>query len=212
MTTGEEPPSENAAHTAPAAVFGGNFFQGDDEDRLIVAQIVSGQKELFRLLVKRYEQAVYGMGLSFFRNTEDASDFSQEVLIKVFRNLSRFEGRSRFSTWLYKIAYNTAINGVTRKKEYQSLVENEIVSDSDTPERKTLRNLAREAVLEAVTELPERFRICVDLFFFYDRSHEEIEAITGYPVNTIKSHVFRAKKLLREKLQGYSRLAAGGDK
>ena len=194
---------------------GGNIFQGDDEDRMIAAQIVSGQKELFRLLVKRHEQAVYGMGMSFFRNVEDASDFTQEVFLKVFRNLSRFEGRSRFSTWLYKIAYNTAINNVTRKRVYHSLAEDEIVSDADTPERKLFRNLARDAVLEAIMELPERFRVCVDLFFFYDRSYQEIQVITGYPVNTIKSHVFRAKKILREKLEGftdYAEFAEGGTK
>ncbi len=56
--------------------------------------------------------------------------------------------------------------------------------------------------MEALGELPERYRICVDMFFFYDRSYLEIEAITGFPVNTIKSHVFRAKKILREKLEG----------
>jgi RNA polymerase sigma-70 factor (ECF subfamily) len=183
---------------------GGNIFEKNDEDRTIVAQIVSGQKELFRLLVKRHEQAVYGMGMSFFRNAEDASDFTQEVFLKTYRNLARFEGRSRFSTWLYKIAYNTAINSFNRKKEYQTLVEEENVPDNDTPERKLLRELAREAVLEAVKELPERFRVCVDLFFSYDRSYQEIEAITGFPVNTIKSHVFRAKKILREKLAGYA--------
>ena len=149
------------------------------------------------------------MGMSFFRNAEDASDFTQEVFLKTFRNLSRFEGRSRFSTWLYKIAYNTAINSITRKKEYHSLVEDETVSDNDTPERGVLRGLARDAVLEAITELPERFRVCVDLFFFYDRSYQEIEAITGYPVNTIKSHVFRAKKILREKLSSYNGLGRG---
>jgi RNA polymerase sigma-70 factor (ECF subfamily) len=180
------------------------FLQGDDEDRLIAAQVVSGQKELFRLLVKRHEQAVYGMGMSFFRNTEDALDFTQEVFLKTFRNLSYFEGRSRFSTWLYKIAYNTAINNITRKKDYHSLVEEEIIPDNDTPERRLLRSLAREAVRGALTELPERFRVCVDLFFFYDRSYQEIEVITGYPVNTIKSHVFRAKKILREKLAGFA--------
>jgi RNA polymerase sigma-70 factor (ECF subfamily) len=195
-----------------------SIFQGDDEDSLIAGQVVSGQKDLFRLLVKRHERAVYGMGMSFFRNAEDASDFAQEVFLKVFHSLSHFEGRSRFSTWLYKIAYNTAINSVTRRKDYQSLVEEEIIPDRDTPERKLLRSLARNAVLEAIKELPERFRVCVDLFFFYDRSYGEIEIITGYPVNTIKSHVFRAKKILREKLAGYADIAGyeglglGGDK
>jgi len=188
----------------------GGVFQGDDEDRLITDQIISGQKELFRLLIKKHERAVYGMGMSFFHNAEDASDFAQEVFLKVFNNLSRFEGRSRFSTWLYKIAYNTAINSITRTKEYKSLTEDEVESDNDTPERKFFRNLACDAVLEAVTELPERFRVCVDLFFFYDRSYEEIEVITGYPVNTIKSHVFRAKKILREKLASYANYANNG--
>jgi RNA polymerase sigma-70 factor (ECF subfamily) len=188
---------------------GEDFFQGDDEDRAIAAQVVSGQKELFRLLIKKYEQPVYGMGMSFFHNSEDASDFTQEVFLKTFRNLSRFEGRSRFSTWLYKIAYNTAINSVTRKKDYHSLAEDEIVPDYNTPERILLKGLAQDAVLEAITGLPERFRVCVDLFFFYDRSYQEIETITGYPVNTIKSHVFRAKKILRDKLSGYKGLIKG---
>ncbi|MCL2184647.1 MAG: sigma-70 family RNA polymerase sigma factor [Treponema sp.] len=180
--------------------------EADFNDRLIVSQIAAGQKDLFRLLVRRHEKAVYGMGMSFFRNHEDASDFTQEVFLKVFRSLSRFEGRSRFSTWLYKIAYNTALNEVNRKKEYQSLAEEDtekLVNNNDTPERTVLRNAASTAVRAAIEELPERFRICIDLFFFYDRSYQEIEAITGIPVNTIKSHVFRAKILLKEKLESF---------
>jgi RNA polymerase sigma-70 factor (ECF subfamily) len=174
---------------------------GDYNDELIVSQIAAGQKDLFRLLVRRYKRPIYGMGFSFFRNAEDASDFTQEVFLKVYRSLPRFEERSRFSTWLYKIAYNTAINGVNRRKEYRSLAEVVIEpSDDDTPERLMIRKAAREAVLASLRELPERYRVCIDLFFFYDCSYREIEAITGFPVNTIKSHVFRAKKLLREKL------------
>ena len=189
---------------------GNIFLHGDDEDRIIVAQILSGQKELFRLLVKRHERAVYGMGMSFFRNAEDASDFVQEVFLKAFRNLLRFEGRSRFSTWLYKIAYNTAVNSIKRKKDYHSLAEDDVIPDYDSPERRLLRDIARDAVLDAIKELPDRFRVCIDLFFFYDRSYQEIEAITEYPVNTIKSHVFRAKKLLREKLTEFAKLDPGG--
>jgi RNA polymerase sigma-70 factor (ECF subfamily) len=177
----------------------------DFNDQLIVSQVVSGQKDLFRLLVRQHEKAVYGMGLNFFRNPQDASDFTQEVFLKAYRSLSGFEGRSRFSTWLYKIAYNTAINEVNRRKEYHSLSEEDTadlpIISGDTPERTVLRNAAKEAVQAAIKELPERFRVCVDLFFFYDRSFKEIEAITGIPVNTIKSHVYRAKILLREKLE-----------
>ena len=184
---------------------GDSLPEGGYSDQVIVGQIVSGQKDLFRLLVRRYERPVYGMGLSFFRNAEDASDFTQEVFLKVYRSLSRFEGRSRFSTWLYKIAYNTAASGVNRRKEYQSPAAVEDTGaepfHDDTPERMAIRGAAREAVLASLEELPERYRVCIDLFFFYDRSYQEIEAITGFPVNTIKSHVFRAKRLLREKLE-----------
>jgi len=179
--------------------------EGGYSDQLIVGQVVGGQKDLFRLVVRRYERPIYGMGMSFFRNAEDASDFTQEVFLKVYRSLSRFEGRSRFSTWLYKIAYNTAINGVNRRKEYQSLAVEDMgveVAHDDTPERMAIRGAARDAVVASLEDLPERYRICIDLFFFYDRSYREIEAITGFPVNTIKSHVFRAKRLLREKLEG----------
>jgi RNA polymerase sigma-70 factor (ECF subfamily) len=173
-------------------------------DLLVVSQVLAGEKDLFRLLVRRYQRPVHGMGLSFFRNTEDASDFVQEVFLKVYQNLSRFEGRSRFSTWLYKIAYNTAVNGINRRKEYLSLAEDDFAlqaSAGETPERQLIRRLAQDAVLASLHGLPERYRVCVDMFFFYDCSYQEIEEITGFPVNTIKSHVFRAKKLLREKLE-----------
>jgi len=183
-------------------------LQQDDEtdysDELIVSQIISGQKDLFRLLIRAHEKAVYGMGISFFRNSDDARDFTQDVFLKAYKSLSGFEGRSRFSTWLYKIAYNTALNEVTRRKEYHSLAEDDadkIAYNGDTPERIALRSAAKEAVRAAVKQLPERYRICIDLFFFYDRSYQEIEAITGIPVNTVKSHVFRAKIILKEKLE-----------
>jgi RNA polymerase sigma-70 factor (ECF subfamily) len=174
----------------------------DLDDNLIVKKVISGQRELCRFLVDRHQREVNALGISFLRNREDAADFTQEVFLKAFRNLRQFEGTARFSTWLYRIAYNTALNNVNRRKEYLSLAENyDAESALLTPEEESVKSVVRQAVRQAVQELPEKYRSCIDLFFFYDRSYEEIETITAYPVNTIKSYVFRAKKILREKLK-----------
>jgi RNA polymerase sigma-70 factor (ECF subfamily) len=172
-----------------------------DED--IAVDVVNGKRELFRLLIDRHERRVSGLGYSFFHNADEVADFVQDVFLKAFRSLSQFQRRARFSTWLYRIAYTSALNQMNRRREYKSLSENDYESAHRTPEEDHIKALLRGAVRQAVTELPEKYRVCVDLFFFYDRSYSEIEMITGYPVNTIKSHVFRAKKLLREKLKGF---------
>ncbi|MDR1930661.1 MAG: sigma-70 family RNA polymerase sigma factor [Treponema sp.] len=185
------------------SIFGAGEPEDEFDESLLVSQIAAGERELFRLLVSRYQKAVYALGLSFFHNREDAADFTQDVFLKAYRNLGRFKGHARFSTWLYRIAYNTAVNGITRRKEYRSLAEEEDTKDDRTPEVFTIREAARTAVEKAVAELPEKYRVCVDLFFFYNRSIKEIGVITGFPENTVKSHVFRAKKLLRQELEGY---------
>jgi RNA polymerase sigma-70 factor (ECF subfamily) len=181
----------------------GGAFCSELNDETIAAEVVAGRQELFRLLVDRHERHVNGLGRSFFHNDDEAADFTQDVFLKAARALPQFEGRSRFSTWLYRIAYTSAINRLNRRKEYKSLSENEYESAYRTPEEEHIKALARDAVRQAVSELPEKYRVCVDLFFFYERSYEEIGLITGYPINTIKSHVFRAKKILREKLKSF---------
>ncbi|MDR0447867.1 MAG: sigma-70 family RNA polymerase sigma factor [Treponema sp.] len=169
-----------------------------EEEALLVEQILSGKKDLFRILIRRYQRKVHAMGLSFFHNKEDAADFTQEVFIRSYRSLASFYGHSRFSTWLYRIAYNMAINSITRRKEYSCLAEDPITENS--PEQQILQLAAAQAVRSAVAELPEKYRICIDLYFFYGCSVKEVGVITGFTENTVKSHVFRAKKLLREKL------------
>jgi RNA polymerase sigma-70 factor, ECF subfamily len=171
------------------------------EDLLLVRETIAGNQASFETLAKKYRKRIFALGYSFFRNPDDAEDFIQDVLVKVYVSLSSFRGESLFSTWMMRIAYNTAINSVKRRHEYTSLAEDfDIADPSENPEEEHLLKCSREAIRDAVTELPERYRVCVDMFFFYDMPYVDISEVTGLPVNTIKSHVFRAKKLLRDKL------------
>lgn len=157
--------------------------------------------DAFTELAGKYRKRIFNLGYGFFRNADDTEDFIQDVLVKVYISLASFRGESQFSTWLMRIAYNTAINSVKRRREYTSLAEDfDIADPTANPEEEHLRACSQEAIREAVKILPERYRICVDMYFFYDMPYADISEVTGLPVNTIKSHVFRAKKILREHL------------
>ncbi|HAK68067.1 MAG TPA: RNA polymerase subunit sigma-24 [Treponema sp.] len=174
-------------------------------DKALVKDVLHGKTESFATLMSLYVKRVQALGFSFFRNPTDTEDFVQDVFLKVYRHLESFRGESSFATWLTRIAYNTAINTRTRAKDVLPLEgEIELPSSIDTPEETQLRRFTREAVQEAVKELPDQYAVCLIFYFFHDFSYEEIAIITGFPVNTIKSHIFRAKKILRQKLKDYS--------
>ncbi|MDR3237950.1 MAG: sigma-70 family RNA polymerase sigma factor [Spirochaetia bacterium] len=171
-------------------------------DEQIVRQILYGDTEAFRVIVGRYQKQIFNMGFRFFRNENDAYDFVQEVFIKAFQKLGSFRGLSPFRFWLLKIAYNTGINSVKAYKSTSPIDDVAIPSAEKSPEEKHLNEELRKLLLDAVNTLPERYRICVDFYFFYGLSYNEISSMTGFPVNTIKSNVFRAKKELRDLLSG----------
>jgi RNA polymerase sigma-70 factor (ECF subfamily) len=187
-------------------------------DNEIAALVTAGRTELYRVLVERHEKKIFAMGRGFFHNRDEARDFTQEVFLKAFRALPHFEGRSGFATWLFRIAYNQAVNGKRGLKEYLSLADEEDTAGATgtagvsgafgTPERDLLKKTVKEAVRTAVRELPEKYRVCIDLSFFYELTYEEIARITAFPVNTVKSHILRAKRILREKL---SAIGSAGD-
>jgi RNA polymerase sigma-70 factor, ECF subfamily len=171
-------------------------------DALLVKATLSGDKNAFAKLMSSYKQRIFALGMSFFKNEADADDFVQDVFIKAYTHINSFKGNSLFSTWLIRIGYNTAINSVNRRKEYLPLVDEEIiVSTESSPEERQIRLVTKEAVHEALNELPEKYAVCLDMYFSYDIPYMEISEITGFPVNTIKSHIFRAKKILRNKLE-----------
>jgi RNA polymerase sigma-70 factor (ECF subfamily) len=171
------------------------------DDVILCKEILAGNTQAFAVLAGKYRKRVQSLGFSFFKNSDDAEDFAQDVFVKVYVSLSSFRFESRFSTWLMRIAYNTAVNSLKRKRDYTSLAEDfDILDPSENPEELHLLACSRAAILAALETLPERYRVCVDLYFYYDMPYGDISEVTGLPVNTIKSHVFRAKKILREHL------------
>ncbi|MBO5691679.1 MAG: sigma-70 family RNA polymerase sigma factor [Spirochaetaceae bacterium] len=171
-------------------------------EAILVRSAAGGNSAAFEELVKRYHRRVTALGMSFFRNIADTEDFVQDVFIKAYTKLRDFRGESRFSTWLFRIAYTTAVNSIKRRKEYLPLADENLLWDRDyTPEELQIRRLTIETVRDSIKELPQRFALCLDMYFFYDMAYGEICEVTGLPLNTVKSHIFRAKKLLKEKLE-----------
>ncbi len=173
----------------------------DAEDWSLCKETLAGNSGAFTVLAERYRKRIFGLGYSFFKNPDDAEDFVQDVLVKLYVSLGSFRGESKFSTWMMRIAYNTAINSVKRRREYTSIADDfEIIDPGQSPEDELMRRSSRDAIRKALGTLPDKYRACVDMYFFYDMPYADISEVTGLPVNTIKSHVFRAKKLLRERL------------
>ena len=171
-------------------------------DYEVCEAVLNGNTQAFAILASKYQKRVSMLGLSFFDNTDDCEDFVQDVMLKAYSALGTFRAEAPFVTWLMRIAYNTAINSVKKRRSYTSLADGtEIEYRGDNPEEKHLNECIILSVREAVNNLPDSYRICIDLYFFYDMSYTDIAAVTELPLNTIKSHIFRAKKILREYLK-----------
>lgn len=173
-------------------------------DAELIRKVIEGERECFAVLVARYQRQVLALGMSFFRDAVEAEDFSQEVFLRAYRKLGSFEGRSKFSTWLLRIGYNLGINSLSRGRRTESLPDGFEAPDWVTPEDERIAAEARDEVNRAVAELPPEAAVCVEMSFYQGLSYAEVSDATGMPVNTIKSHVFRAKKRLRERLKGLS--------
>lgn len=172
----------------------------DLSDEEAIALVLDGDREAFAVLVRRHKPKVLRLGMSFFHDEDEAQDFAQDVFVKAYTALASFKGRSSFSTWLLRIAYNTAVNAKERKREVLPLDPDDELPGAPGVDVSQAEEEEAAAVREAMAGLPPRQALCVELFFYYNLKYAEISEITGFPVNTIKSHVFRAKKTLREQL------------
>ena len=172
-------------------------------DEYIIRQVQKGNVELYSLIVERYQDKIFSIGMRFFYDQDDSADFAQEVFLKAFNKIDTYREIALFKYWLVKLAYNHGIN-VKKSRHNDSMEFNceEIQSAYEPPEKKHIYSEIKQILAEEINRLPERYRICIDFYFFLGLKYNEISDITGYPVNTIKSDVLRAKNILRQNLKG----------
>lgn len=166
-------------------------------DEAIVQSILAGRaQEAFERLVPAYRRRVFGLAYSILRDRTAAEDLAQEVFVKLWRTLPRYDGRAKLSTWIYAITRNAAVSALRSRRRSLSLSDPAVLeqverlpADAGTAEHEiTLRR--------HVEALPENQRQAVTLYYLDERSVEEVAEMMGAPVNTVKTHLHRARARL----------------
>jgi RNA polymerase sigma-70 factor (ECF subfamily) len=185
--------------------------QPTDED--LVAAVLRGDRERFGDLVDRYQGRLVNYLFRLLRSADDAHDLAQEVLVKVYQVLDRYDPQYKFSTWLFRVAQNAAIDQIRRRRlKLVSLRQDDSEGDGrdwdlPSPERGPygeLRNRERgDAIQEAIEGLPWEYRELILLRHFGELPYEEIARMKGMPLGTVKNKLFRGRQMLKERLQDF---------
>ena len=179
-------------------------------DQIIINQIIQGDTKAFSELVNRYKDLVYTLALRMLKNREEAEEVSQDTFIKVYKSLQKFKGDSKFSTWIYKVAYNSCLDRIKKNKKYLNDVE---INEFTEHQVKTVDN-AFEALVEeernrmiqeCLNLLPSDDSFLLTLYYFEEQSLDEIANIVGLSANNVKVKLFRSRKklttILRDRME-----------
>jgi RNA polymerase sigma-70 factor (ECF subfamily) len=167
---------------------------------MLVAAAIAGRADAFGTLVERYERAVYHLCLRTMRDAEEAKDCTQEAFFKAFRSLATFKIGAKFSTWIFSIAYHACCDRLGTRKRYSDGEIPEWADPGPGPAQVAERNDEATALRAAIAGLPEKYRTVVTLYHLQGRRYEEIAEVLDVPMGTVKTHLFRAKELLRKAL------------
>lgn len=186
------------------------YPEGLPEDTLLAFKAADGYDAAFETLVRKYERLVSTCVYGIVGNSEDTLDVSQDVFLKVYKSIGSFKGDSEFSTWLYRIAKNTALDFVRRRKQSQVSIDSSgeegegfdlpDESVSASPEKKALQNERKNLLYKALNELSEDHREIIILRDINDYSYESIAEQLGIETGTVKSRLSRAREALKKKL------------
>lgn len=168
----------------------------------LVKRCLAGNKNAFEEIVARYKKLIYSVVYNMINDHQEINDISQEVFIRIYKSLDKYNPEYKFSTWSVRIATNLCLD-ILRKKKIDSLPIDEMVgvsSGTATPEERYISKEKRDRIREAISELPDKYRIPILLFHQNGLSYEEITRALNEPMSIIKNRIYRARLILREKL------------
>jgi len=182
-------------------------------DEELVAAILDGEAALYTDLVERYRGRLINYLNRFLGNVQESEELSQEVFLRVYRALDRYNPKYRFSTWLFRVAKNAAID-LIRKRRLKLVPMQRVGVDGKAHERefeseerdpyRTLRNVERrQAIGAAIDGLKEEYRELIQLRHFAEMTYEEIAEFKGMPLGTVKNKLFRGRRMLKARLADY---------
>ena len=179
-------------------------------DQVYIDKILNGDTNAFTILVNRYKDLVFTLSLRMIKNREEAEEVAQDTFIKIFKSLSKFKGDSKFSTWIYKITYNTCLDRLKKNKRQQYTVA---IDEYTEHQIKTLDNALDKieeqekqlAIKNCLELLPSEDSFILTLYYFDELSLDEISKITGLKPNNVKVKLFRSRKkmatILKQQLE-----------
>ena len=175
----------------------------------LITGALAGEGFCFDELVKRYHRPIASFIFRMIGNRETALDLTQDVFIKVYGSLDRYRPEFKFSTWIYKIASNTAIDHLRKASlstsplyfvNDEEEVELQIPAKGPSPERALQRSERRAQIEEVIAQLPPRYRELILLRHVSELGYDEIAEVTGLPLGTVKNRIFRAREAMRKHL------------
>ncbi|WP_133498926.1 RNA polymerase sigma factor RpoE [Cognatilysobacter terrigena] len=181
-------------------------------DRELVERVQRGDSSAFDVLVRKYQHRVVGLIGRYVHDWSECQDVAQEVFMRAYRALGNFRGDAQFSTWLHRIAVNTAKNHLVAQNRRPPTDDIDVMDaeqfdhsyrlrDTDTPEHELLRQEIESTVMAAVNRLPEELREAITLREVEGLSYDEIAERMGCPIGTVRSRIFRAREAIDAQLK-----------
>ena len=190
-------------------------------DNELIDVVRGGQTEQYAKIIERYQGKLFAYLYRLIGNRDEAEDLLQDVFIKAYKNLRSYDSSRKFSSWIYRIAHNEAVNFIKRKSLKRFVSWEDISSTKDKLESSSneesadgawIRKESIKEVDDAINKLPIKYKQVLLLRYFSDKSYDEIGEILGKPVNTVGTLINRAKKKLSDEMainEEFRRMASG---